>query len=803
MLIGRTYRDFQQFDRARAALQRALKMNPRVGRAHYYLGTSAILEEGVVRLDEAIAEFKKELEITPDDPLSTLRLGVVLVEARRYAEARPLLERSIKVASPSYDAWLYLGRCQQAEGEATAAVASLRRALDIAGRMPAAPGATDVRRRSLHYQLATALRATGETAEADRQFAEAQRLSVEQAASERDQLARFMADSGDAGAAGSLPLGIAGFDALGESERADLLKRVQTVLARAYLNLGIMQAQASRFGRAAEQLELAASIDPEFPQLQYSLGVAYFNAAQYEKAVPVLTRASGAQPQNADVRRMLAMALLNAGDYGKAADLLRTDPALPKDPSLQYAYGVALVRSNRADEADKIFSRVLSEHPDVPELNVVIGQIHAARGDYDAAVAALRRALELRSTVPEANASLGDIYMRQGKLAEAAAALHAELAVNPGNLQARHTLAIVLDLDGKSDDALRELRTIVAARPNYADARYLFGKILLARGDASGALAHLEVAVRAAPDDANIHYQLGQAYQRLGRSELAAHGVRKLPAAEGKAARRSAVRGLSVAAAMLALCITPGALAAQAGGARPAPGSDDRAAVLAQAAAAQKAGRDAEAMTLFRTAGDKYQSVQAYLALARLEVRARQPQAAMTTLGKARVLAPNSEEVLDAFSQLALTVKQPMPGVIALQALTRMCPSVAAYHYLLGVGLMAIGDMPGAVEALAEADRLEPERPLTLLALGLALNNRKLFAEAKAALTHSLELQPESVEAVAALSEAEAGLGEFDAAGETRGGSARARADERDGAARDGAGVDRTPRVPGRRATRC
>jgi tetratricopeptide (TPR) repeat protein len=224
------------------------------------------------------------------------------------------------------------------------------------------------------------------------------------------------------------------------------------------------------------------------------------------------------------------------------------------------------------------------------------------------------------------------------------------------------------------------------------------------------------------------------------------------------------VRRLHAAAAVLVLCLTPAALAAQAGSGKPAPRPDDRAAVLAQAAAAQKAGRDAEAMTLYRAGGDKYQSVQAYLALARLEVRAREPQAAMTTLGKARVLAPNSEEVLDAFSQLALTVKQPMPGVIALQALTRMCPSVAAYHYRLGVGLMAIGDMPGAVDALVEADRLEPERPLTLLALGLALNNRKLFTEARAALTHSLELQPESVEAVAALAEAEAGLGEYEAA---------------------------------------
>lgn len=217
----------------------------------------------------------------------------------------------------------------------------------------------------------------------------------------------------------------------------------------------------------------------------------------------------------------------------------------------------------------------------------------------------------------------------------------------------------------------------------------------------------------------------------------------------------------------LALAVTLSmstAARAQTSAAKPAPAEAARASLLSQAAAAQKAGRDDEAMALFRTAGDKFRSVHAYLALARLEVRARQPQAAMTTLGKARALAPNSEEVLDAFSQLALTVKQPMPAVIALQALTRMCPSVAPYHYRLGVGLMAIGDMPGAAEALAEADRLEPERPLTLLALGLARINRKEFADAKTALTSSLELDPASVEAIAALAEAEAGLGEYDAA---------------------------------------
>ena len=102
VLIGRTYRDFHYYDRARSALRVALKMDPRVRRAHYYLGTSAILEEGVVRLDEAITEFRKELQIAPDDPLATLRLGVVLVEARRYEEAMPLLEKAVRGLAPPY-----------------------------------------------------------------------------------------------------------------------------------------------------------------------------------------------------------------------------------------------------------------------------------------------------------------------------------------------------------------------------------------------------------------------------------------------------------------------------------------------------------------------------------------------------------------------------------------------------------------------------------------------------------------------------------------------------------------------------
>jgi Flp pilus assembly protein TadD len=110
----------------------------------------------------------------------------------------------------------------------------------------------------------------------------------------------------------------------------------------------------------------------------------------------------------------------------------------------------------------------------------------------------------------------------QGNLAAAGEALRAELASHPGDVRARNTLATVLDLDGKRDEALKELRTVLARRPDYADARYLLGKILLSNGAAAEAVDHLERAAQLAPADPNVHYQLGQAYQRLGKNDLAA-----------------------------------------------------------------------------------------------------------------------------------------------------------------------------------------------------------------------------------------------------------------------------------------
>jgi tetratricopeptide (TPR) repeat protein len=519
VLVGRTYRDAGIFDRARGALGKALEINPRTRRAHYYLGTLAVMAEGDIRLEEAAAEFRKELKVAPDDPLANLRLGMALVGLRRYAEALQPLEIASRAPLAGSDTFHYLGRCQLALDRPADAVTSFRRALELSRSI----GVDDPRLRHIHYQLGVALRQAGATTEADAQFAEAERVAARRADTDREQLAQFLADAPTASreeTSAVLPAQ-SSFSGWPAADRERLERRVANVLARAYMNLGVMQAQDRKFARAAELFSHAADAEPEFPQVQYSLGVAYFNAQQYENAIAPLGRALAADPSNNGARHMLALASLNTGAYGKAAELLGADAQRDEDPSLQYAYALALVRSDRAADAEAEFARLLAAHGTTPELQVLVGQAHAQQGDFDSAVTALQGALQLKPDVADANATLGQIYLKQGKLPEARAALRRELAAHPENTNAANTLATVLELEGEHTEAVAVLRSLLRSRPDFANARYLLGKILLAQGEADEAVEQLEAAARLAPEDANIHYQLASAYRKQGRAELA------------------------------------------------------------------------------------------------------------------------------------------------------------------------------------------------------------------------------------------------------------------------------------------
>ena len=364
VLIGRAYRDAGDYDRARAALRAALAQDPRVRRAHYYLGMVLLADPrtGPERLEKAIAEFREELKLAADDPAANDQLGLALLDAERPAEALPALEAAVRGQErPLY--LLHLGRALLAlERPAEAATAS-RRALELAAERGTSASDTG----KIHYQLGLALRKLGAAQEAAQHLAEARRAA-----------------DGEPGDATEARDGASPLAELPSWRRQALKREVLSKVARAYFNLGVLQAQgprpapaAERFTRAAAFFERAAAIDPGFPQLQSSLGVAYFNARMFEKATGPLARAVEASPKDADLKRLLATSWLNTGAWEKAAALLSDDPGRGANPSLQLAYALALLRSGRAGEAEPLLSALHAAQGDSNELGALLAEARA------------------------------------------------------------------------------------------------------------------------------------------------------------------------------------------------------------------------------------------------------------------------------------------------------------------------------------------------------------------------------------------------------------------------------------------
>lgn len=398
VLIGRAYRDAGEYDRARVQLRAALAQDAGARRAHYYLGMVDLADArvGPDRLDLAMAEFRAELKLAPDDAPANDQLGLALLDAGRPAEALPALETAVRAqARPLY--LFHLGRCLLAVERPADAAAALRRGLETAEEH----GGSEDEIAKIHYQLGLALRKLGAEAEAATHLARAKHATADAAPT-----AGSPSDPGpgeDPSPLAQVPL----------ARRQGFKRRAAAGLVRAYFNLGVLQAQgprpsptAERFARAAAFFERAAEIDPDFPQLQSSLGVAYFNAREFAKATGPLARAVAAAPDDRGLTRMLATSWLNTEAWDKAAGLLEGDPDREKDASLAFAFGLALLRSGRAARAEEVLQAAAGLQGDSSELLALLGQAHAEQGEDEEAVRALEKALALDPRDAEARRTL-------------------------------------------------------------------------------------------------------------------------------------------------------------------------------------------------------------------------------------------------------------------------------------------------------------------------------------------------------------------------------------------------------------
>jgi tetratricopeptide (TPR) repeat protein len=168
--------------------------------------------------------------------------------------------------------------------------------------------------------------------------------------------------------------------------------------------------------KAAEGLERALKLAPDFYEAQHSLGIQYIGLEKYDQAEAALLRARDLSPKAAEP-------LINLG-------------------TLYYQIGESHSDAGRAEEAATTFKKaedVLEEsirrNPLSSSAHFYLGATRYKMGSYEEAETSLKRALELNADEQNARLMLVNVYTKSARYNEALEQTNIFLAKNPKSPQ--------------------------------------------------------------------------------------------------------------------------------------------------------------------------------------------------------------------------------------------------------------------------------------------------------------------------------------------------------------------------------
>ena len=531
--LGQAYEQTGYYAEAESELKQATSINPKILRAHFFIGYLILQHGGSERLVEAGREFERELELNPTDFYSNFFRGVVYNVESQHAKAVPFLQKAIQLNPNVSEAYLFLGQSQSELGDSAPAEKSLRRSIELT--TDASKNSFQIRR--AHFLLGRVLLKSGRKAEAEKELIFARELQGQLLDSARDEVGKILGQvivshknqaatesvTNGQGRIGS-PAGrtAAQEPSMSKQEEAEFLKinaQLSQLLAQAYHNLGVIAAQQGQLAEAVARFTAAAEWQPDFPGLDRNWGITAFRAQQFEKALLPLARQVKAHPEDALTRRMLGVSYYLTQRYQQSLETLKPlEPTLAGDPELAYFYGISLVRLERQPQAAILFARLSEQNSKTAPARFYAGQGFALIGDYERAITEFRSVTMLDSNYQQAHYNTGQSLIRLNRLNEAEKEFRQELQLNSADAPSKYYLAYtLLERKIQTDEALSLLKEAVAIRYDYADARYQLGKALIERGETEAAIEQLETAARFEPKKDYIHYQLSIAYRRAAR----------------------------------------------------------------------------------------------------------------------------------------------------------------------------------------------------------------------------------------------------------------------------------------------
>jgi tetratricopeptide (TPR) repeat protein len=441
-----------ELERVLRERQDAANANPNDAEAQTRLGD--VLQD-LGRLADASAAYERALALQPNHRAAREHLALLRLREGRLQEAAEGFNRTLAAAPEAAEGLLGVGLVRLAEGDGAHAVTQLERAATASADNPRPATFLGVARlrqgqvaaAEASFRRAIAARPDYYPAQAYLSYALTVRGDVKAA----EEAARRAVALAPASPLAHEALANAQFYA---GKHSEARKEIEGVLATnplsasAHLLDAKILVATNRLPEGIEAAQRAVGLDPESAPAHSTLGVLYLADKDREHAEREFREALKLAPGMAAARTGLAAVLAQRGEFTRA--LSENQAALGLDS------GSAAAHNN-------------------------IGAIFLSEGKLDAAVAEFQAAIERQPEwgLPYSNLALA--YLEQQRYKQAVDA--GETAVKLGERSAplHTTLARIYQRQNRQDRALIELRQAVALDPDYAQAFFQYSQVLLNR----------------------------------------------------------------------------------------------------------------------------------------------------------------------------------------------------------------------------------------------------------------------------------------------------------------------------------
>lgn len=510
---------------AEAAFKKAVaaaptSIYPRLSLASFYWDTD--------RLDDAEATLNGALKLDPQNVLTNRLLAVVLIRAKKPAEA----EAPLKIVADHSDnpnAKFILANYYIRSGREKDATALL----------------TELQKNNDTYVSATI--ALAGIAQSHKDLGTANRLVDEALAKSPKNVLALLAKSGLLASAGKLP------EAIDEAKAA---VAADARSAEAEFDLGTLYASTHNVDGAIAALNAGVKLEPAAGPPKLTLAKMFLAKGDSGSAVSLAQQATaGPHPMAAEL--VLVEALLAHNDVDAAAQRLAKFPAAyAKVPEVLVEEGNLAWKRNDAKDAKRLFTEALAADPanrnalngliaatvadkDIPgaqalvqhalaktpndgQLLLVLGNLSLMKGDSAGAETAYKKAIAVSPALLDAYQRLGSVYVKENKLPEALADFEQAADKTPNSVSAQTAVAMLLEMQNKPDEAQKRYEKALQIDPRAAVAANNLAWIYTANGgNLDVALQLAQTAKSELPDALEVDDTLGWIYVKKGLPGLA------------------------------------------------------------------------------------------------------------------------------------------------------------------------------------------------------------------------------------------------------------------------------------------